>query len=176
MTSDQNPRIERDANEPGRIRLSGRWTLHTALQAAEVLREVPEGLTAIDATGIEQLDSAGVLQLLRVAHRADLGQDALQFREDHQALVCTIEEVADDRPKPKRDFGVLAALDRLGRSMHATGQNIVALRPPALAGSNCFWARPGTGTTFFFHPSSGASKVVPSSPFGVYAFDFSDWS
>jgi len=127
MTSNDSPRMEQDSTESGRIRLAGRWTLHTALQSAEVLRELPEALTAIDATGIEQLDSAGVLQLLRVAHRADLGPDALMFRDDHQALVSTIEEVADDRPRAKRDFGVLAALERLGRSMHATGQNLVAL-------------------------------------------------
>jgi len=127
MTSNDAPQIEQDADAPGRIRLAGHWTLHTALQAAEVLRELPENVTSIDATGIGQLDSAGVLQLLRVAHRADLDADAMQFREDHQALVCTIEEVADDRPKAKRDFGVLAALERLGVSMHATGRNVVAL-------------------------------------------------
>lgn len=127
MTSDHAPQIEHDAGEPGRIRLSGHWTLQTALQASERLGELPAGLTEIDATGIEQLDSAGVLQLLRVAHRANLAADALRFREDHQALVSTIEEVADDRPKAKRDFGVLAALERLGRSMHATAQNVVAL-------------------------------------------------
>ncbi|MFX6759699.1 hypothetical protein ABTH30_22650, partial [Acinetobacter baumannii] len=84
---------------PGLIRLSGTWTLKTALAAAEVLRGVPDTLTGIDATGIEKMESAGVLQVLRVAHRADLGEDALQFRPDHQALVCTIEEVADDRPR-----------------------------------------------------------------------------
>lgn len=121
------PQLEQDAHDPGLIHLSGTWTLKTALAAAEVLHGVPDKLTGIDATGIEQLDSAGVLQVLRVAHRADLHEDALQFRADHQALVCTIEEVADDRPKPKRDFGVLAALERLGVSVHATGHNIKAL-------------------------------------------------
>ncbi|WP_295577452.1 ABC transporter permease [Stenotrophomonas maltophilia] len=127
VTPNHAPQLEQDAHDPGLIRLSGTWTLKTALAAAEVLRGVPDTLTGIDATGIEQMDSAGVLQVLRVAHRADLGEDALQFRADHQALVCTIEEVADDRPKPKRDFGVLAALERLGISMHGTGHNIVAL-------------------------------------------------
>ncbi len=121
------PQLEQDAHDPGLIRLSGTWTLKTALAAAEVLRGVPDTLTGIDATGIEKMDSAGVLQVLRVAHRADLGEDALQFRPDHQALVCTIEEVGDDRPRPKRDFGVLAALERLGVSVHATGHNIKAL-------------------------------------------------
>ena len=121
------PQLEQDAHDPGLIHLSGTWTLKTALAAAEVLHGVPDKLTGIDATGIEQLDSAGVLQVLRVAHRADLHEDALQFRPDHQALVCTIEEVADDRPRAKRDFGVLAALERLGVSVHATGHNIKAL-------------------------------------------------
>lgn len=127
VTPNHAPQLEQDAHDPGLIRLSGTWTLKTALAAAEVLRGVPDTLTGIDATGIEMMDSAGVLQVLRVAHRADLGEDALQFRPDHQALVCTIEEVADDRPRPKRDFGVLAALERLGVSVHATGHNIKAL-------------------------------------------------
>ncbi|WP_314106217.1 ABC transporter permease [uncultured Stenotrophomonas sp.] len=127
MTPDNAPHLELDPQDPGRIRLSGQWTLRTALDAAEALRAAPANVTAIDASGITHLDSAGVLQVLRVAHRADLGEDALTFREEHRALVCTIEEVADDRPKAKRDFGVLAALERLGVSVHATGHNIVAL-------------------------------------------------
>ncbi len=127
MTSDQAPHLEQDAQDPGLIRLSGHWTLRTALDAAEVLRGLPENVTGLDASGITSLDSAGVLQLLRVAHRADLGEDAVTFREEHRALVSTIEEVADDRPKAKRDFGVLAALERLGVSVHGMGHNIVAL-------------------------------------------------
>ncbi|MGX9191118.1 MlaE family lipid ABC transporter permease subunit [Stenotrophomonas sp. Ker107b] len=127
MTSDQAPHLEQDAQDPGLIRLSGHWTLRTALDAAEVLRGLPEKVTGLDASGITALDSAGVLQLLRVAHRADLGEDAVTFREEHRALVSTIEEVADDRPKAKRDFGVLAALERLGVSVHGMGHNIVAL-------------------------------------------------
>lgn len=127
MTPPNPPSLQTPPDQPGWIRLSGTWTLHTALQSAEVLRELPDPLAGIDATAIEKLDSAGVLQLLRVAHRADLGEEALQFREDHRALVSSIEEVADDRPKPKRDFGVLAALERLGVSVHGMGHNIVAL-------------------------------------------------
>jgi ABC-type transporter Mla maintaining outer membrane lipid asymmetry permease subunit MlaE len=127
MTPSQAPHLEQDAQDPGLVRLSGHWTLHTALAAAEVLRGIPDALTGIDASGSTVLDSAGVLQLLRVARRADLGDDALSFREEHRALVSTIEEVADDRPRAKRDFGVLAALERLGVSVHGMGHNIVAL-------------------------------------------------
>ncbi len=127
MTPTNAPQLQPAPDNPGWIVLSGSWTLRTALQSAETLGAMPKPLQGIDATGIDQLDSAGVLQILRVAHQADLAEDALQFRSDHQALVSTIEEVADDRPKGKRDFGVLAALERLGASVHATARNIVAL-------------------------------------------------
>ena len=43
------------------------------------------------------------------------------------ALVAAIEDVADDRPPRKRDYGVLAALSRLGQRVHENGQEIVAL-------------------------------------------------
>ncbi len=127
MTEIQLPHQEPDPDTAHLVRLSGCWTLATALQMGEVLRDIPEGTRQLDARGIVQLDSAGVLQLLRFAHRNDLADDAIRYRQEHQALVCTIEEVADDRPKPKRDFGVLAALERLGRSVHATAKNIVEL-------------------------------------------------
>ena len=115
------------ADADGLLRLSGNWTLATALRSGEILHAQTGAVTGIDARGIDRLDSAGVLLLLRYAHKLGLPDDALQFRADHQALVCTIEEVADERPKPQRDFGVAAALDRLGRSVHAIAGNIVVL-------------------------------------------------
>lgn len=115
------------ADADGLLRLSGNWTLATALRSSEVLHAQTGAVTGIDARAIDRLDSAGVLLLLRYAHKLGLADDALQFRADHQALVCTIEEVADERPKPQRDFGVAAALDRLGRSVHAIAGNIVVL-------------------------------------------------
>ena len=125
--TDARPRFETDAADPSRVRLAGQWTLATALDVAERLREVPETATSIDATGISRIDSAGVLQLLRHATRRGIASDKLHFREEHQALVSTIEDVADDRPKKKRDYGFVAALARLGRTVHDNGKEIVAL-------------------------------------------------
>ena len=116
-----------DPDADGQLRLSGSWTLSTALQSAELLRTLERPPRVLDARGIAQLDSAGVLQLLRFSRRTGLADDALLFRDEHRALVSTIEEVADERPKPQRDYGVAAALERLGRSMHAIGGNIVML-------------------------------------------------
>lgn len=127
MTEIQPPHYDQDPATANHVRLSGCWTLATALQMGEILQNPPKGMLQLDARGISRLDSAGVLVLLRIALRAGLADGAIIYREEHQALVATIEEVADDRPKPKRDFGVLAALDRLGRSVAASARNVVVM-------------------------------------------------
>lgn len=122
-----NPQVHIDPADPARARLSGQWTLAQALAVAEALRAVPEQVDRIDASGIERIDSAGVLQLLRYGTRRGIPFENLQFRDEHRALVDTIEDVADDRPPKKRDFGVLAALARLGERVHDNAREIVTL-------------------------------------------------
>jgi phospholipid/cholesterol/gamma-HCH transport system permease protein len=125
--TDATPRFDTDAADPGRVRLAGQWTIATALQVAERLREMPAGTTTIDATGIARIDSAGVLQLLRHAARNGIAPEGLEFREEHRALVSTIEDVADDRPKKKRDYGFIAALARLGYRVQDNAKELTAL-------------------------------------------------
>jgi len=127
MTETDAPATQIDDADPSRVRLAGDWTLRAALEVAEKLRALPDSVNAIDATGIARIDSAGVLQLRRFVTRRGLSLEAVDFREDHRALVCTIEDVADDRPPRKRDYGFLAALARLGERMQQIGRNIVAL-------------------------------------------------
>ncbi|MBB6365132.1 MULTISPECIES: ABC transporter permease [unclassified Xanthomonas] len=127
MIEPQPPKLSQDDRDPSRVRLTGSWTLATALASSEALRGMPAGTTGIDASGIAQLDSAGVLQLMRYATRNGIAHEALDFRQDHRALVSTIEDVADDRPKRKRDYGFAAALERLGYAVHRNGKEIVAL-------------------------------------------------
>ncbi|MBJ6978573.1 MULTISPECIES: ABC transporter permease [unclassified Luteimonas] len=115
------------ALDDGTLRLAGSWTLEQAGAVTSVLADAPGGANAVDATAVERLDSMGVLQLLRYAHRQGLGDDAIRYREDHMALVAAIEDVADDRPKKRREYGVAAALARLGETMHLNGREIVAL-------------------------------------------------
>ena len=129
MTEAQSlpPDFSLDDADPSRVRLTGSWTLAHALQVAQQLSQLPRSASRVDATGIDRIDSAGVLQLIRYAGRSGLGTEALEFRADHQALVRTIEDVADDRPKRKRDYGVAAALARLGYAVHDNGREILAL-------------------------------------------------
>lgn len=121
------PSFQISPSDPRKVRLTGHWTLATALEVAGQLKQLPEDADSIDASAIARLDSAGVLQLLRYATRHDMPLENLSFREEHRALVSTIEDVADDRPKGKRDYGFLAALARLGERVEDVGREIMAL-------------------------------------------------
>jgi phospholipid/cholesterol/gamma-HCH transport system permease protein len=110
-----------------RLQLQGSWTLVHAATMGEQLRTVPDDIDTVDASGIDGLDSAGVLLLLRFARRRGLELDSFHFRDDQQSLVAAIEDVADDRPPKKREYGVSAALARLGFAVHDNYKEILAL-------------------------------------------------
>ncbi|MFT4197624.1 MAG: MlaE family lipid ABC transporter permease subunit [Pseudoxanthomonas sp.] len=125
--ADLQPEIRLDPQRPARALLLGPWTLDNAMAVHDLLRHLPEQTSEIDATGVTRIDSAGVLQLLRVARRRDLPLQALHFRPDHQALVTSIDDVHDERPKKKRDYGFLAALARLGERVDDMRREVVTL-------------------------------------------------
>ncbi len=127
VASSNAPAIDPDPQDAGRLRLRGQWTLDHALAVGAALRRDLGDVRSVDATGVERLDSAGVLQLLRFARRKGIDYDAFRFRDDHRALVAAIEDVADERPKKKRDFGFQAALARLGFAVADNFGEIVAL-------------------------------------------------
>jgi phospholipid/cholesterol/gamma-HCH transport system permease protein len=121
------PRLARDDRDPGTLRLEGNWTLAHAMAIGDVLRSAPATPQRVDATVVDRLDSAGVLQLLRSARRNQLDFESFDFREDHRALVAAIEDVADDRPRRKREYGVAAALGRLGFAVQDNWKEVLAL-------------------------------------------------
>lgn len=121
------PRWQQDPADPGRVVLSGEWTLAHAPVLADCLRAVPEGTATVDASGVARLDSAGALQLLRFARRRGLGEGAMRFSPAHTALVQAIEDVSGNPPPARRDYGFGAALERLGRAVHRNLREVVAL-------------------------------------------------
>lgn len=125
MSASTDPHIRIDAS--GRLLLAGRWTLAHALALSALLRDAPGDVRTVDASAVERLDSVGVLQLLRYARRRELDFDGFVFRTEHHALVAAIEDVADDRPPRRREYGVAAALGRLGFSVYDNAREIVAL-------------------------------------------------
>jgi len=125
--SPQLPKADVDPGDGSRLRLSGRWTLRHANEIGDALRATPEGIASVDASGVDRLDTLGVLQLLRFARRQELDFACFTFRPDHHALVAAIEDVADDRPKARREYGFAAALGRLGYAVSDNWREIVAL-------------------------------------------------
>jgi phospholipid/cholesterol/gamma-HCH transport system permease protein len=121
------PQWSVDPEDPARLRLTGRWTLRYAHEIGERLREAPGEVRALDATAVDRLDSAGVLQLLRYARRHELDFAGFSFRDDHRPLVETIEDVNDDRPPRGKEYGFAAALGRLGFAVHDNAKEVVAL-------------------------------------------------
>jgi phospholipid/cholesterol/gamma-HCH transport system permease protein len=65
--------------------------------------------------------------LLRYSRRCGVDFAAFEFREEHQALVSAIEDVADERPKRRREYGVAAALGRLGHAVQDNWKEVLAL-------------------------------------------------
>lgn len=128
---DTAPNITIDQGAPAgggtRLQLKGRWTLRYATEVSAALADAPEHAERVDVTGVDRLDSAGVLQLLRFAHRRDMDFEAFDFRPDHHALVAAIEDVADDRPRKKPEYGFAAALGRLGFAVADNWVEIIAL-------------------------------------------------
>jgi phospholipid/cholesterol/gamma-HCH transport system permease protein len=127
VTRGNAPAIDVDPQGSGRLRLRGQWTLEHALTVGEALRANLGEVKSVDATAVERLDSAGVLQLLRFARRHGIDYDVFSFRDDHRALVAAIEDVADERPKRKRDYGFQAALARLGFAVQDNWKEVIAL-------------------------------------------------
>lgn len=123
---DLQPRIE-TGPDAGAARLTGQWTLARAESITQALKAAPDELRAVDATGVERLDSLGVLQLMRFAQRRGLDSGAFRFNDEHQPLVTAIGDVADDRPRRKREYGVAEALARLGRAVHGNWGEVLAL-------------------------------------------------
>ncbi len=123
----QPPSVDVDPKDAATLRLSGRWTLRYADQIGEALRTAPDTIGMVDAAGVDRLDTLGVLQLLRYADRRDIDFSTFQFRDDHKTLIAAIEDVHDDRPKRKREYGVYAALGRLGFAVVDNIKEVVAL-------------------------------------------------
>ncbi|WP_223674602.1 ABC transporter permease [Novilysobacter selenitireducens] len=121
------PTASHEGDTPDAARLSGRWTLRHATAISQALTNLPESVRALDVRGVDRIDSLGVLQLIRFARRRELPFEGFTFDERHRALVAAIEDVADDRPKRKREYGVAAALARLGFAVTDNWKEVLAL-------------------------------------------------
>lgn len=127
LNARQPPRATADPQDASVLRLQGRWTLANAQGMGEALAALPGQVRSVDATAIDRIDSLGVLQLLRWADQAGIDFSSIHFPEHYRQLVNAIEDVHDERPRRKRDFGFGAAVARLGKAMVHNAGELVAL-------------------------------------------------
>src|SRR5690606_41506935 len=84
MTAASETRPSIEAMESERPRLLGSWTLEHAAGMAAALREAAAaGARPFDATGVERLDSLGVLHVLRHERRQGRDFGGVRFRTAH---------------------------------------------------------------------------------------------
>lgn len=85
-----SPRIEKDANDPSCIKISGEWTLATHSASSEALRNYQGPVRVLDGHAISRLDTLGVLQLMHYLSQHQLDMDAVACKPEHKALIDTI--------------------------------------------------------------------------------------
>ncbi|GAB3098473.1 ABC transporter permease [Lysobacter terrae] len=120
------PQLDAEGH-PSHLHLRGAWTLEHSDGVSQALHGAPREIESVDATAVDRLDSLGVLQLLRFARRRGFDFDRIVFRDEHRNLVEAIEDVADDRPKKRREYGIAAALGRLGYAVSDNAGEVRAL-------------------------------------------------
>lgn len=121
------PRIDLIEGEQGAVRLTGQWNLVHSAEIVAALKGLTNKVAKIDATGIDLLDTLGVMQLTRFIARHGVNADAVQWQENHLSLVESVADVCDDRPPPKRNLGFIAALERLGFGVVDNAREVLAL-------------------------------------------------
>lgn len=120
------PTAELDAAS-GLLRLAGDWTLAQAATIQRALKQAGGDARGIDASGVDAIDSLGVLQLQHYAQDHGIRREDCRFRDEHASLINTIVDVAGDRPKTKREYGFVAAVGRLGFAIADNWKEVVAL-------------------------------------------------
>lgn len=130
------PSLERIARGEGlALCASGAWTarfapaLERLVTEAEKIGETKSNVF-IDVSGISRLDTFGAWLIERM--RRNLGQDGTEARiaglsTNYASLVDEVRQVGDTGPAPRRGGSLRAPIERLGRTMYAFFDDIVAL-------------------------------------------------
>lgn len=120
--------IQTDSERPERLRLLGCWQLTQARALAEQVERMSGPVSSIDATGIEQFDSAGALMLGWLAERLKVEPERIELGSEHKALfdaVLAAGSGTSDGAEPDRSW--LRPLERIGLAVSGLVQNLLGL-------------------------------------------------
>jgi phospholipid/cholesterol/gamma-HCH transport system permease protein len=124
----EKPLIEADTRQPERLCLSGCWQLDQLAGLAEAVGRVQGPVNALDASAIEQLDSAGALMLVRLAERFGLSHERIVLGERHRALFEAVAAGREgDEGVPGRPLNWLRPFEHVGQGVVSLVQNLLGL-------------------------------------------------
>ncbi|MEE4608861.1 MAG: MlaE family lipid ABC transporter permease subunit [Desulfobacteraceae bacterium] len=127
-TVSQPGRVEQG---PGRLRISGDWTLahHAVLkkQIAAAGKPVRDAAPEVDLTGLAALDTAGaalLVELIGAEHLQQAADSAPDLPEAKQALLQTVAEAMTSplTPEPRRVSPLISFLEQTGKHVEALWQ------------------------------------------------------
>ncbi len=96
--------IESDPDRPERLLLAGDWRVSAAAGLDRRVAVLAGPVGEIDASGIERMDAAGALQLLKLARRAGVDLGHVRLDPEQSALVSAVVEALDE-PDSEADPG-----------------------------------------------------------------------
>lgn len=113
---DPTDHVGERAEDGGLTRLGGRWTLAELVQRERELHAMKPS-TGVDAQGIERLDSAGALLLVRWLERNGLAPTQVRWHPDHRALIDAVlaSSTREDLVEPPH-HGIRNLLIRVGQT------------------------------------------------------------
>ncbi|MFT4276208.1 MAG: MlaE family lipid ABC transporter permease subunit [Rhodopseudomonas sp.] len=136
MALEGGPSLERIARGEGlALCASGSWTARFAPALERLVAEAEQiagskSNVSIDVSGIARLDTFGAWLIERL--RRNLGQDGAEARisglsTNYASLVDEVRQVGTAELPPKSGLSLRAPIERLGRTMYAFFDDIVAL-------------------------------------------------
>ncbi|RFF32622.1 MlaE family ABC transporter permease [Wenzhouxiangella sediminis] len=115
-----------DAVDSDRWLARGDWRLSHASELERTVIDASGSARSVDATGIDHIDAAGVLLLLRAAQALSVAPEAIALRDEHRPLFSVIvdaladEGEGEDEPPPLwREW-----LGGIGRVVAGAGSNL----------------------------------------------------
>ncbi len=120
----QDSALIQPSDDADALRLLGDWRVHQAARLERTLRRESFTARRLDGRGIEHLDAAGALMLLRLADLAGVQAEDVMLREEHVHLFGTVaasldEDEEEETPVPAWQRG----LARIGATVVKLGQS-----------------------------------------------------
>ncbi len=111
----ESPDIQSDPDRPGQLVATGDWRIDTVGGQGSPFGGHSGDCDALDATGVEHLDSVGALLLVQAAEQAGIAPEFIVLRDEQRPLLeAVIAAVGDREPEPDPEPAWVSFLAHIG--------------------------------------------------------------